>query len=343
MNPFSLRFVSLSGLVLLVVLLLSGCQAPATPTDPPGPTPGEGLSPTLPPPESTATLAPLPAASPTPTSPPPAPPHSGVGEMFDGQRALQHAVTQVGFGPRHPGTPGHDRMVEFILAELEKAGWDGQVQEGEMLGQPVRNVIGSRPRTAGRPWILLGAHYDTRMWADSDPDPANHREPVPGANDGASGVAVLLELARVLPADLGVDVGLVFFDAEDNGRIPGWDWIMGSRYFAASLEEHPDAVVIVDMIGDADLNIYYEHNSDHQLSQEIWQTAAGLGYTQFIPEYKYRILDDHIPFLELGIPAVDLIDFDYPYWHTLEDTLDKISAESLQAVGHTLQVWLSSR
>ena len=193
------------------------------------------------------------------------------------------------------------------------------------------------------PQIILGAHYDTRMFADNDPDPAKRLDPVPGANDGASGVAVLLELARVLPKD-SVPVWLVFFDAEDNGRIEGWDWILGSQAFVDEMDFRPQAVVVVDMIGDADQNIYIERNSNPVLVKEIWDVASGLGYEQsFIPEAKYSMFDDHTPFLQAGIPAVDIIDFDYPYWHTTEDTADKVSAESLEVVGSTLQEWVAHR
>jgi Zn-dependent M28 family amino/carboxypeptidase len=186
----------------------------------------------------------------------------------------------------------------------------------------------------------LGAHYDTRIFADNDPDPSNHSLPVPGANDGASGVAILLELARVLPED-SVPVWLVFFDAEDNGRIDTWDWILGSTEFVENNPVQPQAVVIVDMIGDADLNIYKEKNSNSELTNEIWNIAKSLEYDSvFFPEYKHSMIDDHTPFLRAGIPAVDIIDFDYPYWHTLQDTPDKVSGASLQAVGETLQVWV---
>jgi Zn-dependent M28 family amino/carboxypeptidase len=137
---------------------------------------------------------------------------------------------------------------------------------------------------------------------------------------------------------------LVFFDAEDNGRIEGWDWILGSRAFVDQLAGQPDAVVIVDMIGDADLNIKMETSSTLSLVVEIWEQANALGYSDhFIPRPGYRILDDHTPFLQAGIPAVDIIDFDYPYWHTTEDTIDKISAQSLQVVGETLLAWLETR
>jgi Zn-dependent M28 family amino/carboxypeptidase len=152
-------------------------------------------------------------------------------------------------------------------------------------------------------------------------------------------VAVLLELARTLPED-SAPVWLVFFDAEDNGGIDGWEWIIGSRTFTSSLTIQPRAVVIVDMIGDADLQIPIEGNSDASLVQEIWSVADELGYQQFSRESSGPILDDHIPFLQMGIPAVDIIDLAYPYWHTLADTPDKVSPESLEAVGRTIWAWI---
>ncbi|NLG72859.1 MAG: M28 family peptidase [Chloroflexi bacterium] len=269
-------------------------------------------------------------------------------QPFDGERALEDVVFQVDLGPRTVGSEAHTRAVAWMVEEAEKAGWDVEVQETSRMNQPIRNVIARWGR--GEPLVIIGAHYDSRLVADEDPDLANRNQPTPGANDGASGVAVLLELARVLPSHLENrapgerpgEVWLVFFDAEDTGRLPGWDWILGSRAFVDELERDPQAVVIVDMIGDADLNIYQERNSDPDLTREIWETAAGLGYEeQFIPTLKYSILDDHTPFLEAGIPAVDLIDFDYPYWHTLGDTPDKVSAASLKAVGDTLIAWLT--
>ena len=179
--------------------------------------------------------------------------------------------------------------------------------------------------------------------ADQDPDPRLRTQPVPGANDGASGVAVLLELARTLPVDLPVQIWLVFFDAEDNGDIQGWDWIMGSSAFVASLEAKPDAAIIIDMIGDADLNLPIEQNSTPELVQQIWQTAKDLGYESvFLNQPGYSMLDDHTPFLQAGIPAVDIIDFDYPYWHTTQDTPDKVSAQSLEIIGNTLTQWLKN-
>lgn len=263
------------------------------------------------------------------------------GSFFNGERAYADAAYQISLGPRLPGSAAHDQVVLWMADSLRSYGWDVEVQEAEMLGHPIKNVIAKRG--SGAPWIVLGAHYDNRFFADHDPNPERQDEPVPGANDGASGVAVLMELARVLPEEINGQVWLVFFDAEDNGGIEGWDWILGSTAFVDSLNTYPDGAVIVDMIGDADLQMYLETNSDPQISADIWQHAAELGYDNiFINEQKFSMLDDHTPFLRAGIPAVDIIDFDYPYWHTVDDTLDKISAQSLQAVGDTVLAWLLS-
>jgi glutaminyl-peptide cyclotransferase len=266
------------------------------------------------------------------------PTETSIPPSFDGSRAYADVHTQVDFGPRTPGSEGHAEIRAWMQSELESAGWQVEVQETSLLDHPIYNMIAKRNDEA--PQIILGAHYDTRFFADHDPDPAKQSEPVPGANDGASGVSVLLELARSLPADT-VPTWLVFFDTEDQGKFEGWDWILGSRAFVDEMKVTPHAVVIVDMIGDADLNIHFEKNSNIEIRQEIWDTAAQLGYSDvFIQTEKFSMLDDHTPFLQAGIPAVDLIDFDYPYWHTTQDTPDKVSAESLDAVGETLWHWV---
>jgi len=260
---------------------------------------------------------------------------------FDGLRAYKDVQTQVAFGPRIPGTAGHAQIEAWMRAELESAGWQVEIQKSESLGHPVENVVAKRGDAS--PQIILGAHYDSRMFADHDPNSANRDQPVPAANDGASGVAVLLELARTLPKD-SVSTWLVFFDAEDNGQIAGWDWILGSREFVKNNVIQPSAVIVIDMIGDANLNIYKEQNSNKALTDEIWSTANSLGYDKsFIPAYKYSMEDDHTPFLQAGIPAVDIIDFDYPYWHTTADTPDKVSAASLEIVGKTLWTWITQQ
>ena len=223
-----------------------------------------------------------------------------------------------------------------------KLGWQAEFQTFTYKGVTIRNVIGKAGVGKGA-IIIVGAHYDTRKHADRDA--ASPIAPVPGANDGASGVAVLLELARVLDQkNLKNEIWLAFFDAEDNGDLDGWEWIVGSSYMAKSLTTLPKAMILADMIGDADQQIYYDASSDPLLSKELFTIAAQLGYEKnFIPQVKYSMMDDHTPFLQRGIPAVDLIDFDYPYWHTTQDTADKLSAASLERVGRVIQVYLESR
>ena len=262
---------------------------------------------------------------------------------FNGVRAYADVVTQTSMGPRIPDSAAHAQIRAWMQAELEDAGWQVEVQTFDSMGHRGYNLIAFRDDSP--PDIILGAHYDCRIYADHDPDVDKRKQAVLGANDGASGVAILLELARQIPAG-GQDnpsIWLVFFDLEDNGNIPTWDWILGSRAFVEEYNTlNPDAVVILDMIGDADLNIHLERNSDLEIRTEIWAQAAELGYDElFIADEKFSMLDDHTPFLEAGMPAVDVIDFDYPYWHTTEDTADKVSKESLQAVGDTILAWLS--
>lgn len=265
-------------------------------------------------------------------------------KSFSGTRAWEDVEYQVSLGPRTPGSTAHQQIRTWMTEELEGDGW--QVEEQSCLDcttLPVHNLIAKKGE--GKSWIILGAHYDSRILADKDQLLENRTKAVPGGNDGASGVAVLLELSRVLPDNLNKEIWLVFFDVEDNGHIENHDWILGSRVFVQYLLQAeprlPTAAIIVDMIGDKDLTIYYERKSDPDLKQEIWSLANELGYNQFIPADKHSILDDHVPFLEAGIPAVDIIDIEYPYYHTTEDTADKVSPESLEAVGATLLEWLT--
>jgi Zn-dependent M28 family amino/carboxypeptidase len=259
---------------------------------------------------------------------------------FNGNRAFNDVDYQVRLGPRIPGSAAHKEFVDWAVKSFSSAGWDVEIQSGEKMGHPIQNIIAHRGKQS-TPWVILGAHYDSRMLANKDKNASLRSQPVPGANDGASGVAVLLELARKLPKNLDKNIWLVLFDAEDQGSIPGWNWILGSRYFAEHLEDDPDAVVVIDMIGDASLNIYQERTSTIELTSQIWKEAANLGYSQyFIPQFKFSMLDDHTPFLEKGIPAVDIIDFNYTAWHTTGDTIDKVSPESLKIVGDTLMNWV---
>lgn len=261
------------------------------------------------------------------------------GRAFDGQAAYQHVLAQVDRGPRPTGSAANRATADYIRAHLQQQGWAVETQEFTYQGVAARNIIAR----AGRgPVVIIGAHYDTRRRADNDPDPGVRDQPVPGANDGASGVAVLLELARTLDQrKLTQEVWLTFFDAEDNGRLDGWDFIAGSTHLANTLSITPEMVIVVDMIGDADQQIYQERTSTAELVARIWGLAAGLGYGRwFIPEAKWSMTDDHTPFLQRGIPAADLIDFDYPYWHTTQDTADKVAPASLERVGRVLEVLL---
>ena len=307
-----------------MLLLLAGCG------------PAEKLSVTT----ATSTPAPSLTMSPTASPSPTATPTRRT--TFDGDSAYQSVVSQTEFGFRPSGSDAGWATGDWIVAQLQEADWLVETQEFTYLGTRCRNIIGRMPGSNSDPVVLLGAHYDTRRQADQDPH--HPEEPVMGANDGASGTAVLIELAHVLEPDkIPYQVWLAFFDAEDNGRLDGWNWIVGSSYMAAQLAVRPEFVIIVDMIGDADQQIFYEHNSDPELMVSIWQIAADLGFGDtVIPEYRHSMLDDHTPFAQLGIPAVDMIDFDYPYWHTTADTADKVSAESLKRVGLTVETFLES-
>ncbi len=257
--------------------------------------------------------------------------------LFDGERAYGHALDQCALGPRPSGSEAGWATGDYVVASLQERRWDVEVQEFEYDGVPLRNIIG---KLGHGPVIILGAHYDTRPVADRDPEHQN--EPIMGGNDGASGVAVLLELAEVLPRhELSNEVWLAFFDAEDRGRLHGWPWCVGSNYMAESLMVNPAYVVVVDMVGDPDQRLYYEGNSDVALREDLWAIASDLGYRKFIPRVRHTITDDHLPFAERGISAVDIIGLNYGYWHTTGDTCDRVSSHALEQVGRVLEEWLT--
>jgi len=273
---------------------------------------------------------------------------------FDGARAYTVLQKQCDFGPRVPGSAGHRSCRDYLVTVLR--GYAAQVSTQEFIhtfGQPPQsaratNIIANfQPERGER--ILLCAHWDTRPWADQDPDPANHSKPILGANDGASGVAVLLEIARLIrqkPPRCGVDI--VLFDAEDQG-LEGAEssYARGSQHFARTVVPtfRPRFGILLDLVGDANLNIYQEHyslNYARPVVEKVWNAAAALGVTEFIPQPGYAVYDDHVPLLQRGIPCIDIIDFDYPPWHTLADTPDKCSPASLEKVGRVvLQVLYS--
>jgi putative aminopeptidase FrvX len=264
---------------------------------------------------------------------------------FDGARAFDLLKKQCDFGPRPVGTVAHEKTRDYLVHQMQGATDKVVLQDFDYskLGKKYRltNILGII-NPAGTQKIMLSAHWDTRPTADQDKILNNRNKPILGANDGASGVAVLLELARVLKAKKPTAcIYLMLFDGEDVGPDIK-NMLLGARYFARHMDAYkPEAMILIDMIGDSDLQIYQEANSvnsDRKLVETVWSTAASLGYDkQFPSEIKYNIEDDHLPMQEAGVPSIDLIDFDYPAWHTLNDTVDKCSAESLEAVGRTLQ------
>lgn len=266
---------------------------------------------------------------------------------FDGAKAFEYLKAQTDFGPRNPNSTGHQKCLDYIAGELSRGaesvsrqnfthhGYDGEVLK-------LTNVFGSfNSRAADR--ILLLAHWDTRPRSDEEKDPAKQDRPILGANDGASGVAVLLEIARLLrqtPPPIGVDI--LFVDGEDYGKSHDLEsYFLGSKYFMKVKSENyrPRFAILLDMVGYRDLQIPMEQNSitfAPEAVELIWSTAEKLGVTQFINVPGEQISDDHVPLNSGGLPTVDIIDFQYPYWHTTQDTPDKCSAESLEAIGKVL-------
>ena len=271
----------------------------------------------------------------------PAPPP----RKFDGPAAFEYLKTQVAFGPRIPGTPAHERMAQWLDSLLKQRAdtlivqsWTHVTAKGDSL--PLRNFVARfNPRAQTR--ILFLAHWDTRPRSDG-PNAKNPKAPVPGANDGASGVAVLLGVADVLkrqPPAVGVD--LLFDDGEDYGDFneqPN-DVLIGARYFAAHLLPGPlpKYAVLFDLVADRDLQIYQEGNSltgAPEIVNLVWSVAKKVGHQDvFLDSPKHTLTDDHVELQKVGIKAIDVVDFDYPSWHTPDDTIDKVSAASLQVVG----------
>ena len=262
----------------------------------------------------------------------------GAINRFSGQRALGHVEALCEFGPRPVGSEANLEAGDYIARTLEAYGWTVEFQEFGYRGERVRNIIGKR---GSGPVVVLGTHYDTRSVTDRDP--VDRSGAVLGANDGGSGTAVLLELARVLDrsATDEVEIWLAFFDASDQGELSAWPWCVGAREMANTLAVRPEYVLVIDMVGDADQQFYYEWSSSLWLLEKVWRLAEEKGYgAHFTPEYRHQLEYDHTPFFQWGIPAAVVIDFDYPYWHTQHDTLDKVSADSLQRIGDVLETLL---
>ncbi|HSQ76477.1 MAG TPA: M28 family peptidase [Bacteroidota bacterium] len=272
--------------------------------------------------------------------------------VFDGERAFSYLLKQTSFGPRNPNSKGHAACRGYLAETLRRAADDVRLQEfaadgydGETLR--LTNIIAAfRPELKTR--ILLCAHWDTRPRADRDEHPQLREQPILGANDAASGVAILLELAALMksnPPPVGVDI--VLFDGEDYGKEQDHHlYLIGSRYFAR--HKQPDYVprfgILLDMVGDTFLELPREMHSVRSapdVVSMVWSAARELGVTQFVDADGEEILDDHVPLNEAGIKTIDIIDFNYPddshrYWHTHQDIPENCSSESLHAVGTVL-------
>jgi glutaminyl-peptide cyclotransferase len=259
---------------------------------------------------------------------------------FSGTRALADAKQLVDIGPRVAGMPGAAKARAYVTAQLKAAGLTVREQAFDATTPrgPVHmiNLIATIPGTAaggtapGARRIVVGGHYDTKLFKEFT---------FVGANDGGSSAALLIELARaVKPKTLPMDVELLFLDGEEAvGEWKGDDHTYGSRHYVqaartAGTLKSIAAFVLVDMIGDKDLRIMRESNSTPWLTDAVWAAARRLGKKEFVSEVT-TIEDDHLEFLEAGVPSVDIIDLDYPAWHRADDTLDKLSAGSLQSVG----------
>lgn len=265
--------------------------------------------------------------------------------VFDGDRAFGYLVKQCEFGPRDPGSAGHKQCRDYLISTLRLFADQVEIQSFLLtFGNPAKSVNATNitahfsPEKGKR--ILLCAHWDTRPWADMDANPSNHNKPILGANDGASGVAVLLEIARILKQQKpAVGVDIVLFDGEDIGtRSEERSYARGSAEFASRLDRsyQPIYGLLLDLVGDADLHVKKEAYSVQfagHIVEKVWSAARSLGITAFEPQIGYAVFDDHMPLIERGIPCIDIIDFDYPYWHTTQDTPDKCSAASLETIG----------
>ena len=266
---------------------------------------------------------------------------------FNGAAAFGYVRTQLAFGTRIPGTPGAQQCGDWIIAQMRQRAdtvivqsWSHTTVTGTVL--PLRNIL-ARYRPTATERVLYVTHWDTRPVSDEGGTPEERRLPLPGANDGASGVALFVALGDVLkktPPSVGVD--LLFVDGEDYGDFTkNQDVLIGSTYFAAHLpasDYRPIFGVLWDMIGDKDLDIYQEPNSVERAPEvvtRVWREAADLGYDRyFIPQVmNFRITDDHIPLLQAGLRVIDVIDYSYLQHHTPQDTIDQLSAQSLQIVG----------
>lgn len=286
-----------------------------------------------------------------------------VGPTFSADSAYAYAEKQCSFGPRTMNSTAHDRCGEWIVNKFKEFGCKVETQRADLKGYDgttlhSTNIIARfRPEATTR--ILLCAHWDSRPWADNDPDSTNWRKPVMAANDGASGIAVMLEVARLLQKDttLAVGVDFVCFDAEDWGT-PQWlgqdnedSWALGASYWAENIPQGYEARygILLDMVGGQGAKFYQEGVSKQyapEIVNKVWNTASQIGYGSYFPMSDgAMITDDHVPVNEkAGIPTIDIIPY-YPdcaqssfgpTWHTVNDTMENLDRNTFKAVGQVL-------
>jgi hypothetical protein len=279
---------------------------------------------------------------------------------FDEDHAFSYLVAQCDFGPRNPGSDGYYACLDYLITELDQSAneiilQDFSYQERRYNKQyNLENII-ARFNPDSEFQTVISAHWDTRPWADQEDLRQDRNQPIIGANDGASGVAILLELAKIMgenPPPIGVN--LVFFDGEDLG-IPGENetYCQGSRFFAKNLPiPRPDEAINLDMVGDKQLVLPIERYSleyHPKLVRHLWDRAKDMGLDAFIGRVDYAIYDDHVRLNEIaGIPSIDIIDFKYPnsyanFWHTLNDIPENCSEESLGQVGALMVDYIYNR
>ena len=273
---------------------------------------------------------------------------------FDGEAALRYAKAQVDFGPRVPGTPAAQRAGDWIIEQMRARAdtvivqsWTHVTQDGKQL--PMRNII-ARYKPSATDRVLYVTHWDSRPVSDQEENLGLRQMPVPGANDGASGVGLFVALGDALkktPPTSGVD--LLFVDGEDWGEFDDKlaDVLIGATYFSRNPPDsgyRPIFGVLWDMIGDKDLRLLKEGYSVQgapEVVERVWKTAAELGHDDvFVNEEMGGITDDHVPLLRAGLRVIDVIDIEYPHHHRTTDTIDKISARSLSIVGEVAEALL---
>lgn len=279
---------------------------------------------------------------------------------FDGDSAYAYVKRQVDFGPRVPNTEAHRKAADWMAAELKRHGVAVTEQpmkltafDGTILN--ARNIFGQiNPEAADR--TLLVAHYDCRPWADQDPDPEKRKQPVDGANDGASGVGVILEAARQLSLNNpGKGIDFLFVDAEDWGTDDNDEsWAMGTRHFVQNpviAGYLPTRAIILDMVGGKTASFpveYFSYQNAPEMVSAFWQAAASVGHADLFPRTMGgAVTDDHVEFIKAGVPSIDIIEYHpgqgfTPHWHTSTDNMENISKDTLRDVGESLMKYLYS-